>query len=207
MPFQLLEAPAMAPVAVSDAREWCRLPDDSDDAQLEILIGAATQAVETKTHRALVSQKWRLVLDSFPGPSLSGVSYGKTYSLPANAVLIHKCPVVSIDSIRYKDMAGVWQTVPPATYTADLSSEPARITPIFGRIWPINIPEIGSVQVDFTAGYGSAIDVPSGLRHWIAMRVSTMYEMREEVAVMQRGTVQEVPYVDSLLDPYCVAEF
>lgn len=207
MPYQRLQAPASSPVTVDEARAWCRIPDSSDDAQLSMLIGAATLAAETKTRRALVNQQWRLILDSFPGPSLIWVPYGKTYGIPAHAIQIHKCPVVSIDVIRYQDMAGVWQTVDPSVYKSDLSSEPARITPVFGRIWPINRPEIGSVQVDFTAGYGAAADVPEGLKHWIAMRVSTMYEMREEVAVMSRGTVQELPYVDSLLDPYLVAEF
>ena len=44
--------------------------------------------------------------------------------------------------------------------------------------------------------------VPEGLRHWILLRVGSMYENREEVAVLNRGKVEELPFVDSLLDPY-----
>jgi hypothetical protein len=44
--------------------------------------------------------------------------------------------------------------------------------------------------------------VPEGLRHWILLRVGSLYENREEVAVLNRGKVEELPFVDGLLDPY-----
>ena len=52
-------------------------------------------------------------------------------------------------------------------------------------------------------GYGdNATDVPAGLRHWLLMRVGTLYENREEVAILGRGKVEALPFIDGLLDPY-----
>lgn len=47
--------------------------------------------------------------------------------------------------------------------------------------------------------------VPEGLRHWILLRVGSLYENREEVAVLNRGKVEELPFVDGLLDPYRIS--
>ena len=88
-------------------------------------------------------------------------------------------------------------------YQAELAGPLGRITQQFGKIWPIPLPEIGAVSVDYTAGYGSlATDVPEGIRHWILLRVGTMYENREEVAILSRGSIEPLPFVDCLLDPY-----
>jgi hypothetical protein len=56
-------------------------------------------------------------------------------------------------------------------------------------------------------GSGSSFvgTVPEGLRHWILLRVGSLYENREEVAILNRGKVEELPFVDGLLDPYRVS--
>lgn len=57
--------------------------------------------------------------------------------------------------------------------------------------------------MDYTAGYGdAATDVPEGIRHWILLRVGTLYENREEVAILSRQSIEPLPFVDCLLDPY-----
>jgi hypothetical protein len=72
-------------------------------------------------------------------------------------------------------------------------------------VWPIPLPQIGAVQINYTAGYGTtAASVPEGIRHWMLMRISTLYENREEVAILGRGKVDPLPFVDGLLDPYRV---
>ena len=142
-------------------------------------------------------------MDSFPGPSLYGVPFGVPYSLPGHAVLLERGVVQSVDSIAYTDMGGTEQTMPSTDWVADLSGAVGRITPRFGKIWPIPLPQIGAVKVNYSAGYGAAdSDVPSGIRHWILLRVGSLYENREEVAILNRGKLEPLPFVDSLLDPY-----
>jgi hypothetical protein len=107
-------------------------------------------------------------------------------------------------SINYLDMGSVNQTMPALNYTVDAACEPARITPVFGQIWPICLPQIGAVSVTFDAGYGTAAQVPEGIKSWIKLRVGSLYAHREEVAALSRGRIESLPFIDGLLDPYKV---
>ena len=207
MPLQLISAPAAEPITLEDAKKWLRVETQYDDDVISGLIVAVRMYAEERTRRSLVTQTWKLVLDSFPGPSLIGVPYGRAFGVPHHAILLERAPVTAVTSIQYLDMGGNTQTMPSTDYTVDVTSEPARITPVFGKIWPINLPQIGSVSVTFTAGYGGAEAVPAGITTWMKLRLAALYENREEVAVGARLVVAEVPMVDSLLDPYCLRYF
>lgn len=204
MPMQLITPPAGEPISLAEAKLHLRVDFDDDDSLIQVLISAARQAAETLTNRQLVTARWRMVLDSFPGPSLMGVPAGQTFTLPGHAVLLPKSPVASVVEIRYLDMANAWQVMPAANYTVDSVCEPARITPVFGQIWPIALPQIGAVSVIFDAGYGNASAVPEGIKTWIKLRVGSLYVHREEVASMTRGRIDPLPFIDGLLDPYKV---
>ncbi len=204
MPMQLITPPAGEPVSLAEAKLHLRVDFDDDDSLIQVLISAARQAAETLTNRQLITARWRMVLDSFPGPSLMGVPAGQVFTLPGHAVLLPKSPVQSVVEIRYLDMAGAWQVMPAANYTVDSACEPARITPVFGQIWPIALPQIGAVSVIFDAGYGDASAVPEGIKTWIKLRLGSLYVHREEVASMTRGRIDPLPFIDGLLDPYKV---
>ena len=212
MPLLQTSAPAIEPVTLVDMKNYLRVDSDltQDDALITMLISAARRYAESVTGRSFISQGWRLVLDSFPGYGMTGVQWGVGYSHPRNAVLLEKGPVISVDSIVYTDMGGATQTIatPGAPdYAVDLTGPVPRITPGFGKIWPIPLPQIGAVQVNYTAGYGTtAASVPEGIRQWLMLRVATMYENREEVAILGRGKVDPLPFVDGLLDPYRVPQ-
>lgn len=194
-------APAVEPLTLADARLHLKLAaDETDEDSLieDVLIPAARRYAETATRRSFITQGWRLVLDCFPC-----------------CIELEKGPVQRIDSITYRDIAGVTQTITwaaPAnsvqrssdgTLVADLSGDVPTITPAFGNVWPIPMPEAGAVAVNFTAGYGdAATDVPEGIRHWMLLRINSLFENREEAAP---GIVSPMPWVDGLLDPYVVA--
>jgi len=207
MPLVQLQAPAVEPVSLAEARLHLRIDDDmtADDALIGLLIGAARRYCES--YLSLISQRWRLVLDRFPGIGDMYVPEAYT-SNPGNAILLERGPVLSVESINWRAMDGATQAVSTPTrpaYAVELSGPIPRITPGFGRIWPVPLPEIGAVWVDYTAGYGAAAtDVPEGIRHWLLLRLTTLYENREEVATLHRGAVAPLPWVDSLLDPYRV---
>ena len=205
MPMQLITPPAGEPVSLQEAKAHLRVDFDDDDGLIQALIAAARQAAETITNRQLMSARWKLVMDSFPGPSLMGVPAGQPFSLPGHAILIHKSPVLNVVSINYLDMAGVLQSMPASNYTVDAACEPARIPPVFGQIWPIPLPQIGAVSVTFDAGYGAAASVPEGIKSWIKLRVGSLYAHREEVAALSRGRIEPLPFVDGLLDPFKVS--
>lgn len=210
MPLQQITAPGLEPVTLADMRNYLRLDSDitQDDTLVSLLIATARRYAESWCTRSFITQQWRLVLDSFPGPAQTGVPWGRPYGIPAHAILLERAPVQSVDSITYTAMDGTETVMPATDWVVDLSGPLARVTPRFGKIWPVPLPQIGAVKVAYTAGYGATPDtVPEGIRQWIMLRVATIYENREEVAVLQRGSLAPLPYVDGLLDPYRVVTY
>ena len=166
-----------------------RIDAADDDAVISLLIVAVRQYCEQATANSLVTQKWSYVADRFFGEC-------------TNAIYLEKTPIQSIDSVTYLDLSGATQTMPATDYAVDLTGTLARITPRFGKVWPITLPQIGAVAVNFTAGYGAPADVPEGLKSWMKLRIGSLYENREDVLTGARVTVTEMPFIDSLLDPY-----
>ncbi len=204
MALQLVTPPAEEPVSLAEAKLHLRVDFDEDDALILALISAARQAAETLTGRQFITSRWRLVLDRFAGPNGRDCWPEESFSLLSHALLLFKCPVQAVISIRYLDMAGLQQTLEPSLYTVDTACEPARITPVFGETWPVSLPQIGSVSVTFDAGYGGASAVPEGIKSWIKLRVGSLYAHREEMSVLSRGRIDPLPFIDGLLDSYKV---
>lgn len=141
-----VRAPTAEPLDLSDVKLYCRVDSDDDDPKLSAIMAAARDYAETETRKQLIVARWRQVLDQFPGGMWE-----------SQAIQLSRYPVLKVESIQFVDMQGQTQTVDPATYVIDYVSEPVRITPLFGAIWPIPMPQIGSVWVTFTAGYAAPI--------------------------------------------------
>ena len=180
MPLQLVTPPAGEPVSLAEAKQHLRVDGGDDDLLIGSLITAARQAAETKTGRQLITARWKLLLDAFPGPLMQSAT-GASFSLPGHAILLAKCPVQSVVSIEYMDMNGATQVMPAGDYVLDVACEPARITPVFGKT------------------------VPEGLKSWIKLRVGSLYGHREEMSVLSRGRIDPLPFVDGLLDGFKVS--
>lgn len=201
-------APTTEPLTLAEAKIHLRVDEDlvEDDALIERIIKAARRYAEKETQRSLITQKWSLVGDCFPGGSWQvspGIS--SPHSLPPHAVLLQRGPVQSVDSIVYIDMSGVVRTITaPAApdYAIDLSGPIARMTPGFGRIWPITLPQIGAATVNYTAGYGNAAsDVPDDVVLWMLAAVETMYRNRGVLLQLSRGERTDAfAFCDGLLD-------
>lgn len=191
MGYQLITAPTTEPLTLAEAKAHMRVDISDDDTLITSLLAAARQYAEQLTARSFITQQWRFVFDSF-------------YESDTSTIYLEKGPISAIDSITYVDMAGTTQTMASTDYVADLSGPLVRITPRFGKVWPIALPQIGSAAVNFTAGYGAAAAVPEGLKSWIKLRLGALYENREEALTGARIIVAELPYMDSLLDAYTI---
>lgn len=281
MPLILITSPAGECLHIDEARNDRRIDDHADDAKLKSLIIAARQAVEAKTRQQLLHARWQYVLDAFPALGCASfVPIGASLSIPPYAIRLPHSPVVQVEKIEYLDMDGSWKTMPSTDYVVNYGMSPTLITPCFGKIWPIPLPQIGSVKVTYVAGYASPITtggslgagelrvsgpatwkvgdqvkfynsggvlpaplcvdgnytiasangsvytlndefgapvtfsqtgtgrnfigvVPDGIRSWMLLRIGSLYENREEVAILNRGQIKDLPYVDGLLDPFC----
>jgi hypothetical protein len=205
----------LEPITLAEAKAHARIEFPDDDALVAGLITAARRYAETALREALLTQQWILYLDSFPSaggyynraireiwPSLGGLPSGLGFypGLIPNStgvIDIPLPPLISIDSVKYYDFAGVLQTVNASTYNTSLGVQ-GRIQPQYSTVWPISRPTIDSVQVTFTAGYGAtAAVIPDNVKAAIKMYISHLYENREAV---QQGQFMVVPMaVDSLL--------
>ncbi len=145
-------------------------------------IAAARGYAEGFQNRAYITTAFKLTLDRFP----------IVISPP-------RPPLISVTSIKYYDTDGVQQTLSADVYTVDVESEPGRIALGYNQSWPAIRNIINAVEVNFTAGYGTAgSDVPATIKQAIKLLVSHYYCIRQPVIV---GTgVAEVPdSVKSLL--------
>lgn len=198
MAYKQLSAPAAEPLTLADAKRQLNVDLDltDDDLLITRLIAAARQYAESRTRSCFITQQWSLVLDGFPGG-------GSLYDAACGVLHLEHGPVQSIDSITYLDMAGTLQIMRPIDYVADLSGVRGRVQPKFGQVWPVTLPQIGAVTVNFTAGYGAtAASVPEGLVHWIMLRIGSLYAIREDVVTERGVTVAKLPFFDGLLDAY-----
>ena len=184
-----IAAPASEPLALADAKAHCRVDHSDDDALITALIVAAREQAEHETGRALVTQTWELVHDTFP-----------------EAFVLRKAPIASVTSVKYIDPAtGAEQTLDPADTLLDNASEPGYLVPAYGKAWPTARAVPNAVRCRYVCGYGNAAAVPQAIKQWMLLAIGTMYAQRETVVA---GTVANLPdrFWASLLDPYRLYE-
>ena len=182
----VITAPAVEPVTLVQAKLHLRIDHSTEDDLLNALIVTARQTVEKLSGRALITQTLELVVDSFPD----------TFRL--------RPPLQSVTSIKYKDTDGAETTHTASLYITDTDSEPGRVVPAYGEVWPsTTLYPVAGVRVRFVAGYGAAeTDVPDALRQALLLLIGHLYEHRESV-VVGTAALAEVPWtVMQLISSY-----
>ena len=139
MPFATVISPLGQPLHLDAAKAHLRVDGTDDDDNIKALIASATQAAEAKTHHQLLHARFTHTQDCFT----------RVLRLP-------HAPVVNVVSVQYLGMDGLVDTVDPADYIVNYGT-PATITPVFGTVWPIAMPQESSVFVTYEAGYASPV--------------------------------------------------
>jgi uncharacterized phiE125 gp8 family phage protein len=161
--------PAAAPndiaVTVALARQQCRIPDESFDESLELMIRSAMRYVENKARLLLCPQTIRVQWERFP--CLAG-----WLELPLG-------PVRGTVTLEYvaSDAANstTWTTLTGLQSWTD--GVPPRLAPAVNENWPTAMPQaVPAVRATYTAGYATAAAIPSSLRQAILMIVRANYE-------------------------------
>jgi uncharacterized phiE125 gp8 family phage protein len=168
--IERLTQPAVEPLSLAEVKGHGHIDSADEDAFYQRAIKGARQAIEGPKGAgvAIVAAQWRLSLDVFPAE-----------------IWIPMGPVISIVSIRYRDAAGVLQTLPTARYQWRKGFLEARIKPAPGDAWPRTREQYDAVQVTFTGGFPGTENDPPDLagideplkvamlmliRHWDANR-------------------------------------
>jgi uncharacterized phiE125 gp8 family phage protein len=184
-----IAAPEYPPVTLDMVKLHCRGDGTVEDSLLAAFVGAAVGACQHRLGRSLMEQKWRVTVDAFPA----------TIRLPNPEIL-------SLDSIKYRDSAGVQQDLDLSTY--ELVGDTLHLAE------GVQLPDVGSgvgvVNIDYTAGYGTGSEqaqqdaVPDAIKTWILLTVATMYANRESIVVGASVASIQDSFVDRLLDPFKV---
>lgn len=188
--IKITDTPAASEcVTLAEAKAHLRVDVSDDDALITALITAARLDAEARMRRTLVETTWELQLDAFPADG---------------CMRLHNAPVQTVTHVKYYDSTGVLQTLDASAYVLDTASEPARLVLAYGQSWPATYSRPGAVQVRYVAGLPVAdkAKVPEIIKAWIKLRVGTLYEHREQIAL--GVSVAEIPFVDGLLDGYKV---
>lgn len=154
------------PVSVTELRDWARLAtDDDSESFVADLIRRAREYVEQVTGRQLGRATFRETFDEFP-----------------EVIRLSRPPLVSVSSITYTDVDGEEQTLDSDSYLVDSDSEPGRVVPAYGEVWPTPQCQVNAVKVAFTAGY-EASSIPKGLKQAIMTLAKWWYDGNEAVSV------------------------
>lgn len=179
MAFVCINPPLVEPVSLSELKDMLRIDpsDTSQDDVLSSLNAAARAYCETITQRKFVQQTWALYLDFFPGYidlKLAGQRVSSPFVSGSNAVLVGiryaialPCPPVQqLNTFTFIDANGDQSDMMNGSsnpsdwnFVLDTQSQPARVMPIFGEMWPVAQVIANALTLTYTMGYASTVRV------------------------------------------------
>ena len=184
MPVKVITAPTSEPITLAEAKAHMSISDSAQDGVIPARISAARQWAEDYTGRSFITRTLELAVDSFEDEM----------ELPHG-------PVSAIESIKYLDSDGVEQTLSTSVYYLDDYALVPTVNLAPDQSWPDTQSIKNAVKIRYTAGYGTALNVPEKVRFAINLTVShwTKYQAPVEYGV----SVTNVPAaIRSLLEPY-----
>ncbi len=194
-PVVVTPAEPSSVVSIGEAMRHCRIEIDADDAdgldQVTALLNGYVAAAlthlegwESKLNICVAEQALRQEFDSFD----------QCLFLPLG-------PVISIESVTWRNSAGQMATVAAADYSLRTNSagmSHCRFRNGYSR--PSDLYEIGAVSVEYVAGYET---VPAAIKQAILLMVGAWYENREETVVgVSVASLPNAVAVDRLISPY-----
>jgi uncharacterized phiE125 gp8 family phage protein len=192
MIHRLLIAPESEPVTLAQMRQHLGITQATDTSRDSIITGriiSARQWAEKYTRIAFIKQTWTGYAVDFPdGYCL----YGEHIGL--------KSPLLTINSIKYRDSSNAQQTLDPALYQTDPVS--AAALPAYQNPWPQVLPFLNSVQIEYDSGFGEdAEDVPEDIKEAIRFIVGQWEMFQSSIeGVMRPFTIPNA--AKQLLDSY-----
>ena len=180
---ELIEAPTVELLSLTDVKANLRVMHNIEDDLIRVMITDAVSYAEESMDRALMEQKWRVMLDSFPAS--------------AGAIALPRPKLQSVNSITYTDENGVSQTLILDTdFTLNTTAEPGLIERAYTSgvrpLWPTVRPGTRAVVIQYTCGWDDPDLIPREVISAIKVRISDMYAQRESFVP---GRVHEIKSV------------
>lgn len=189
---------------LADVKAFLRIDGPDDDALLTMLIGAAVDAAEKYTRRALRRLVLEVTMDGFPfadDEALARLGSG-TFQMPPSYVLgetsdidLPYPPINSITSITTFNKSNVSAVVSASAYILD----GFRVSLNDGFTWPTDLRERAAVKVRYAAGYGASA-LPASIKLGMMQHLVAMYECRTgcDMPDAARGLMDQYRILDGL---------
>lgn len=189
------------PLTLVEAKAHLKVTHSDEDTLIAAYIQEARAWAEAVTHRALLTQKWRMSMDGFP--AVIHLPFGRCQSVDRIAYVDHLGVVQELSGPASSPEGAAWQE--------DLSSDSGGlIASPPDAYWPSVLPgKLGAVTVDFTVGYGdTGADVPAAITHAMKFRIGDLYTRRSSSD--ERGNEPRGHWTvaaERLLSPYMLVRF
>lgn len=184
MSLKILAPPASEPVSLAAAKLFLRVDHDDEDDLIARLIGAARDAVEAGSGRALITRRVRETLDLWSRDALGGA-------------VLSLSPVTNIVAVRLIASNGSESVIDPGSYRLDGARDRPRI--VFEHGLPAILRAMGGVEIDYDSGLAAnPADLPPALTQAVLHVAGALYEARE-------GAAQIPEAARALMRPYAPA--
>jgi uncharacterized phiE125 gp8 family phage protein len=173
----LVLGPTETPVTLAEAKAQLRIEWVKDDTEITQKINAATLWAEQYLQRKLVTQTWKMFLDSWPAE-----------------IKILFGDLQSVTHVKYTDSDEAQSTLSSADYLVDTDSVPGRIVLKTNETWPTDtLSPKNPIEIQFVTGYGTASAVPQDIKDAILIKISDIYTYRENYVLNNKMNVEQLP--------------
>lgn len=181
---ELVTAPTDEQITLAEAKAHLRVDANDEDAYIYALISVARDEAEAVCGRRFGAQSWKLYFDRF------------------ERIKLHGCGQVSSATLYWRDQNGTWQALDASQY------EIVKAVPAYAFYKDdFNVPTTGDyaeiVRIDVSCGETA----PRGVKQWMLLRISSLYEQREDMVVGAGITSNPTLFVPQLLAAHRVIDF
>lgn len=192
----LVTGPAVEPLTLSECKQFLRVDHASDDTLISAMQVSARLWVETYTRRALCTQTIDLKYAGWP------VQY--------DPLVVPYAPLQSVTSITYIDQDEATQTLAASQYIVRAQAGPRAGRGTIEIADGVTPPTLSTqpdrpVTVRAVVGYGSAPQVPDGIKSAIYLLLGDLYEQRQET-ITGTSVGKSHTTIERLLGPYRLIE-
>lgn len=221
MAYQLKTPPGSEPLTLGEAKSYLRIVDTDDDLFINALITAVRQRFEFWTARSLITQTWTLWLDGFPRSGKQDAPGEGYFELPVShfdavqrVLEISRPPLQSVAFLQTHDIANNASVFSSSNYLVDTASSPGRVALNQGAVWPTGLRAVNAVEIEFTAGYPNATDVPDAIKQGILLWIKLLFADKSKLFESDESTpglveinrVPIPPMVKALWEPYLIVK-
>lgn len=182
MGIKVVTPVSVEPVTLAEAKQHLRIDGSDEDSTVARCVSAAREEAEHLLERCVAPQTLQLILDDFP----------------ADAILLPRPPITSIESVTYVDPDGVTRTLAGSEYSLDDAGIDAWLLPAVDAEWPETREQANAVTIQYQAGWVAA-SCPATIKAWILLRAGALYRHRESDSERPPMSAQ---FVDRLMDRF-----